>query len=86
MHTRPVDAGVDDEQDLVTVAEGDHLWAIAERHVRQHAGDADDAEVAAYWRRLIEANRGRLVDPDDPDLVLPGQRFVLPSLDRQGPA
>ena len=33
----PVDAQVDDEQDLVTVAEGDHLWAIAERHVRQHA-------------------------------------------------
>ena len=42
--------------------------------------------MAAYWRRLIEANRGRLVDPDDPDLVLPGQRFVLPALDEQGPA
>ena len=77
-----------DEVDLVTVVEGDHLWAIAERHLRDHRGHpVDDAEVAAYWVRLVEANRGRLVDPEDPDLVLPGQRFVLPELDADdGPA
>lgn len=77
----PTDDGQADA-DLVTVVEGDHLWAIAERHVRQVRGDATgDTEVADYWYRLIDVNRGRLVDPDDPDLVLPGQRFVLPDLD-----
>ncbi len=74
-----------DEVDLVTVVEGDHLWAIAERHLRDHHGHpVGDAEVATYWTRLVEANRGRLVDPEDPDLVLPGQRFVLPDLDADG--
>lgn len=73
----------DAAEDLVTVAPGDHLWAIAERHLAAVRGvDVPEAEVAAYWVRLVEANRGRLVDPDDPDLVLPGQRFVLPALDR----
>lgn len=77
-----------EDDDLVTVVEGEHLWAIAERHVRTLRGpDVGDTEVADYWRQLVEANRGRLVDPDDPDLVLPGQRFVLPDLDAgTGPA
>ena len=76
------------DDDLVTVVEGEHPWAIAERHVRTLRGpDVGDTEVADYWRQLVEANRGRLVDPDDPDLVLPGQRFVLPDLDTgTGPA
>lgn len=61
-----------------TVSPGDHLWGIAERHVRAESPDAGDAEVAGYWSRLIEANRDRLVDRSDPDLILPGQRLTLP--------
>ena len=58
---------------------GDHLWSIAEREVTLRIGsDVTDAEVARYWFRLIEANRDRLVDPDDTDLILPGQELVLP--------
>jgi nucleoid-associated protein YgaU len=34
--------------------------------------------VGRYWRRLIDANRDRLVDPGNPDLLLPGQELVLP--------
>ena len=64
----------------VAVAPGDHLWAIAARTVTERLGATPtDAEVAAYWRRLIEANRDRLVDPHDPSLIHPGQRLVLPS-------
>lgn len=63
----------------VVVEVGDHLWGIAERHVGDHAPRPTTADVTTYWRRLVDANRDRLVDPDDPDLILPGQRFVLPS-------
>lgn len=63
----------------VTVRPGDHLWSIAERHLAARGDRAPtDDEVAAHWRRLIEANRDRLVDPANPDLILPGQQFVLP--------
>ncbi len=58
---------------------GDHLWSIAE-HVVSSAGatEPDEATVAAFWRVLIDLNRDRLVEPDDPDLILPGQELVLP--------
>ena len=32
------------------------------------------------WYRIYEANRNILRDPDNPDLILPGQRLVIPSL------
>ncbi|HZQ84893.1 MAG TPA: SAF domain-containing protein [Acidimicrobiales bacterium] len=37
-----------------------------------------NAEVAAYWRPLIEANRHSLVRPNDPGLLFAGQDLVLP--------
>jgi nucleoid-associated protein YgaU len=52
-----------------TVEPGDHLWSVAERVV------GPDGDVAAYWRRLLEAN-----PLPDPDLIFPGQTLVLPSL------
>lgn len=68
-------------RDTWTVASGEHLWAIAEAHLRATQGSAPgDEAVADYWQRLIEANRGRLVDPEDPDLIVPGQVFVLPAV------
>jgi nucleoid-associated protein YgaU len=55
------------------VAPGESFWSIAEEVV----GDAPAGDVETYWRSLIEANRDRLVSPS-PDLIRPGQVFVLP--------
>jgi nucleoid-associated protein YgaU len=63
----------------VTVAPGDHFWGIAQDRVRLALGtEPSDSEVALYWSALIEANRDRLVDPQDPGLLMPGQVLVLP--------
>lgn len=56
----------------VLVAPGDSFWSLAEAAV------GAPAEVAPYWRRLVAANRAALVDPANPDLIYPGQRFLLP--------
>lgn len=37
-----------------------------------------DADIGSYWLRLIEANRSKLADAANPDLIFPGQVFVLP--------
>lgn len=61
------------------VRPGDHLWSIAEGVLRDAwQRPPSDHEVAPYWRLLVEANRDRLVRRDDPDLILPGQVFVVP--------
>lgn len=73
----PADAVAGD--DTWTVRSGDHLWNIAERVLADHLGHAPtDAQVAPYWRRVIEANRQRLPDPGNPDLVLPGMKVEVP--------
>lgn len=60
---------------------GDHLWAVAERTLAWAQGHPPTvAATAAYLERLIGANRDRLVVPDEPDLVFPGQLVVLPPL------
>jgi nucleoid-associated protein YgaU len=61
-----------------TVELGDHLWGIAAEVVAETDLHPDDHTIARYWTRLIDANRPRLVDPDNPDLLLPGQVLVLP--------
>jgi nucleoid-associated protein YgaU len=62
------------------VRPGDDLWAIAEHVLADSWGrPVTDAEVAPYWRALVEHNRGHLVHAGDPDLVRPGQVFELPS-------
>ena len=62
-----------------TVGPGDHLWGVAERALAEAWGrPPSDAEVDPYWRALIEANRQRLRDPANPDLVFAGQVLVLP--------
>jgi len=54
------------------VVEGESFWSIAADH-------ADGRPVATYWRTLIEANRSRLVDPTNPDLIHPGLVLDLPA-------
>jgi hypothetical protein len=64
-----------------TVVAGESFWRIAADRVAHETGHRpSDAEVAVYWRRLIEQNRSRLADPGNPDLLFPGQRLDLPSV------
>lgn len=63
------------------VGAGDSFWSIAEEAIAGPRATAADDHVARYWCALIEANRARLTDPANPDLLLPGQRLVLPSVD-----
>jgi len=69
-----------DATDLWLVESGDHFWSIAEETLADHLGrdDLKDDEVALYWRQLIAANEDRLVEPGNPDLLLPGQQIVVP--------
>jgi hypothetical protein len=61
------------------IARGDHLWHVSEATLERQLGTRpDDAAIAAYLGRLVQANRERLVTPDDPDLVFAGQQLVLP--------
>lgn len=63
----------------VRVEAGDCFWSISADVLADVLGrPAGDAEIAAHWRRLIDANRDRLVDPSNPDLLYPGQELVLP--------
>lgn len=77
----PSDATEPDEalETSWTVRRGDHFWAIAKQTLEDAWGRTPtDGETVPYWRELIEHNRDRLVPPHDPNLIFPGQRFVLP--------
>ena len=61
------------------VTEGEHFWQIAHDTLEDRLDRAPSIpEVDDYWRSLIERNRHRLVDPTNPDLMLPGQVLDLP--------
>src|SRR5438309_2307363 len=63
----------------VGVLPGECFWTIAEAVLAGRRGaPAGDADLVPYWLRLIAANRDRLVDRDNPDLIFPGQVFVVP--------
>jgi nucleoid-associated protein YgaU len=58
---------------------GDSLWSQAESVLAEAWGRRpSDSEVVGYWEALVEANRARLVDPQNADLIFAGQSFVLP--------
>lgn len=60
---------------------GDSLWSIAEELLTDAwQRPPTGAETDPFWRALVERNRGRLVDPGDPDLIHPGQVFEVPPL------
>jgi nucleoid-associated protein YgaU len=61
-----------------TVAAGDSFWLIAAQTVSPAKGEPSDDEVLGYWRRLVEANTSLLLDPGNPDLLVPGQELLLP--------
>jgi nucleoid-associated protein YgaU len=61
---------------------GDNLWSIAKEHLtaRGGSGEPTNREVADYWMRVVEANKGHLRS-GDPDLIYPGEEVILPRLD-----
>lgn len=65
------------------IAPGDHLWSIAARHLaagtRRSIADLTPADIAPYWRRVVEHNRPHLRS-GDPDLVFPGEEIELPPI------
>lgn len=61
------------------VQPGDSFWSIASDRLSELSGrPVTDREVTPYWRALVDANRPRLVHPDDPDLIFVGQEVELP--------
>ena len=59
---------------------GESFWSIAEREVSAQLGRAADRRRDhAWWADLVAANADRLVEPGNPNLILPGQVFVVPS-------
>lgn len=62
-----------------TVQAGDHFWSIAGRLLTGAWGrPPNDAETDPYWRQLVEANRDRLADRANPDLLFVGQVLGVP--------
>ena len=63
----------------VTLEAGDHLWSVADRALTDAWGRApSDDELAPFWEQVVEANRDRLPDPANPDLVFPGEVVTVP--------
>lgn len=67
--------------DTWPVKHGDHLWSISAETLVDHwqRHDLSDGEIADYWRTVIEANQDRMVEPGNPDLIVPGQQILLPT-------
>lgn len=60
-----------------TVDPGNSLWFIAKRVLEARLGrPPSNGEIAGYWPQIYAANRG--VIGGNPNLIHPGQNFVLP--------
>lgn len=64
------------------VRPGEHLWGIASVHLATASGRPSlrAGDIAPYWRRLVDANTGR-IRSGDPDLIHPGEELVLPDIE-----
>ncbi|MBO0692980.1 MAG: hypothetical protein J2P58_08790, partial [Acidimicrobiaceae bacterium] len=63
------------------VRPGDHLWSISEQTLAAAWGAPPALEqLGPYWWRVVTANRARLPDPDNIDLLFPGDVVTLPPL------
>lgn len=69
----PVDDPPDPGRPAVVVRHGDTLWSLAAACL---PADAADREIASAWHDIYSRNRD--VIGEDPDLLEPGQRLVLP--------
>ena len=66
--------------ETVIVTRGESFWSLAEETLQDAWGvqELTDEEIVSYWKPLIAANEDRLIDPGNPDLILPDQELVLP--------
>lgn len=63
----------------VIVEGGDSFWTLAAEAVGEKLGaEPTNRAIADYWLVFIDANRDRLVHPNNADLIYPGQSLVLP--------
>lgn len=64
----------------VAIRAGDHLWSVADRALTDAWGRAaSESELTSFWALVVDANHARLYDPENPDLVFPGQVVVVPT-------
>lgn len=76
--TRPTAGSARRTSRVHMVQPGDNLWRIAESELARAAGRApNDSQIAAYWQRVIAANRPTLRS-GDPSLIFPGEIVTLP--------
>jgi len=66
------------------VAVGDNFWTIAASHLARTTGrdlaTLTDAEIVAYWGKLVAVNDPTLRS-GDPDFIYPGEAIELPPLE-----
>jgi nucleoid-associated protein YgaU len=81
--TAPAAPGVvESPENTWVVQPGESLWLIATEHLSDQTGaPVTERTIASYWRRLIEVNRDRLANPDDPNLIFVDQVLELPAVD-----
>jgi hypothetical protein len=61
---------------------GDSLWSVADQVLSTALGHPPDEDVLGrYWWQLVEVNRSRLPNPEDPDFVMPGFVVTVPAID-----
>ncbi len=76
----PVPAPTPEPEEHHIVRRGENLWQVAELALEVRLGrPVTDAEIAPYWRAVIDENRSSL-QSGDVDLVFPGERIVLPAI------
>jgi hypothetical protein len=65
--------------ETVIVSPADSFWSLAEEALaHEWRRPPAEAEIATYWLEMIDVNRDRLVVPDDPNLIFPGQELIVP--------
>jgi hypothetical protein len=73
------------EPGLHEVERGENLWEISRNHLASATGrdpaEIGTREVAAYWLRVVAANRARL-RTGNPDLIYRGELVRLPAIRR----
>ncbi|HZN14507.1 MAG TPA: hypothetical protein VFB78_09595 [Acidimicrobiales bacterium] len=63
-----------------TIRPGDHFWRMAAAVLAEAWGRQPTAsEITPYWRDVVEANRSRLHDPANANLVYPAQLMLVPA-------
>jgi hypothetical protein len=75
------------EPGLHEVERGENLWEISRNHLASATGrdpaEIGTREVAAYWLRVVAANRARLPSRN-PNLIHPHEHVRLPAIRRSG--